>query len=178
MADIKQDLLGLQYSQNFTFQGMQEADIDLNLNPASNTYATVYSKVTDGTDPIPNATVKLFDNKGLPFKHTLTDALGEYSMDGIPAGTYSLGTVRNGFRLSDTVGVTLSENDTTEINFVCTPDATLSLGAIAGILTIEEHEGKNEPLSGAKITLPPKPTQRENICSAVSTAGSIWSRQK
>lgn len=153
MADIKQDLLGLQYSKDFTIQGMQEADVDLNLSPASNKSATVHGKVTDGANPIPNATVKLFDNKGLPFKHTLTNENGEYTMDGVPAGTYSIGTVKDGYRLSDTVGVTSSENDVTEINFVCTPDVTLSLGAIAGILTIIEHEGNKEPLSNAKIAL-------------------------
>ena len=31
MADIKQDLLSLQYSQNFEIQGMQEANVDLEL---------------------------------------------------------------------------------------------------------------------------------------------------
>ena len=31
MPDIKQDLLGLQYSQNFEIQGLQEADINLEL---------------------------------------------------------------------------------------------------------------------------------------------------
>ncbi len=29
MADIKQDLLGLQYSQNFDIKGIEEANIDL-----------------------------------------------------------------------------------------------------------------------------------------------------
>lgn len=33
MADVKQDLLSLQYSQNFEIQGMQEANIDLQLPP-------------------------------------------------------------------------------------------------------------------------------------------------
>lgn len=153
MADIQQDLLGLKYSDNFTIEGLQEADIDLSLNPASNTSASVHGNVTDGTKPIPNATVKLFDSKGMPFKHTLTDDAGDYSMDGIPAGTYSIGTVQSGYRLSDTVGVTLSDGDTTEINFSCKQDASLNLGAIAGILTIDGHEGAGEPLAGAKITL-------------------------
>ena len=35
MADIKQDLLSLQYSDNFVIQGLQEANIDLELPPAS-----------------------------------------------------------------------------------------------------------------------------------------------
>lgn len=153
MADIKQDLLGLQYSQSFAIQGLQEADIDLNLSPATATSATVYGTVTDGTNPIPNATVKLFDSKGIPFKHTLTDANGDYSMDGVPAGTYSIGTVKDGYRMSDTVGVTLTDGDTTEINFVCTPDATLKLGAIAGVLAIGDHEDGTTPLANAKVSL-------------------------
>ena len=64
MADIKQDLLSLQFSDSFALQGMQEANIDLQLPPAPTTLATVYGTVTDGTDPIPNATVKLFDSAG------------------------------------------------------------------------------------------------------------------
>lgn len=153
MADIKQSFLGLEYSTGFNIQGMQEADVDLNLSPVIASSATIYGKVNDGTNPVVDATVKIFDSKGLPFKHTLTDANGEYSMDGIPAGTYSVGSVQDGYRLSNTVGVTLSTNDTTEIDFVLTPDATLSLGAIAGILSIGDHEGKNVPLGNAKITL-------------------------
>lgn len=153
MADIKHDLLGLEYSQNFSINGMQEADIDLNLSPVTDTSATVHGNVTDGTKPLQDATVKLFDSKGLPFKHTLTNSNGEYSLSGVPAGTYSIGTVKNGYRLSDTVGVTLSDSDTTEIDFVCTPDATLALGAIAGILTKGEHEDDSTPLPNVKITL-------------------------
>ena len=74
MADIKQDLFGLEYSADFTLQGIEEADINLNLTPAAPPTATVIGTVTDGTDPIPNATVKLFDSKGVPYQHTITDA--------------------------------------------------------------------------------------------------------
>ena len=153
MADIKQDLLSLQYSDNFALQGMQEVNVDLELPPASTSLATVYGVVTDGTDPIPDATVKLFDSAGMPYQHTLTDASGAYSLTGIPAGTYSLGAVADGYRLSDAAGVTLSEGATTQINLVCVPDVTLSLGAIAGTLTVSSPLGTSTPLAGAKITL-------------------------
>ncbi|MDR3766353.1 MAG: carboxypeptidase-like regulatory domain-containing protein [Butyricicoccus sp.] len=153
MPDIQQDLLRLQYSDSFAIQGMQEANIDLELPPASASSATVYGTVTDGTTPIADATVKLFDNAGMPYKHTLTDETGAFSMTGIPAGTYSLGAVKDGYRLSDAAGVTLSSNTTTQINLTCTPDATLSLGAIAGILTAADLEGISKPLAGAKISL-------------------------
>lgn len=44
MAEIKQDLLSLQYSQNFDIQGMQEVNVDLELPPASTSLATVYGR--------------------------------------------------------------------------------------------------------------------------------------
>ena len=43
MADMKQDLLGLQFSQSFPIQGMQEANIDLELPPASAASARRYT---------------------------------------------------------------------------------------------------------------------------------------
>ena len=151
MADIKQDLLGLQYSQSFSIEGLQEQNIELNLAPPPATAASLYGQVTDGTNPIANATVKLFDSQGVPYQHTMTDSTGNYAFDGVPAGTYSLAAVKTGYLLSDAVGVTLSASDTTEINLACTADVTLSLGAIAGIMPVEGEQLL--PLAGAKITL-------------------------
>lgn len=154
MPEIKKDLLNLQYSENFEIQGIQEANIDLELTPSTPATGTVYGVVGDGVNPIPNATVKLFDSKGMPYKHTITDVDGSYSMTDIPAGTYSLGAVKEGYLLSDAAGVTLADGVTTKIDLVCTQDTTLSLGAIAGVLTIKDPlDGSSKPLAGAKISL-------------------------
>ena len=154
MAEIKQDLPSLQYSENFQIEGLQEANVDLQLPPAAITLATVTGVVTDGTDPIADATVKLFDSAGMPYKHTLTDGTGRFTITGIPAGTYSLAAVKDGYRLSDAAGVTLTSGLTAEINSTCTADITLSLGAIAGVLTVANPlGGAPVPLAGAKITL-------------------------
>lgn len=150
MADIKQDLYGLEYSAGFSVQGIQEVDIDLDLNPAAPPSATVFGTVTDGTSPIPNATVKLFDSKGVPFKHALTDDAGEYTMESVPAGSYTIAAVAEGFRLCSSVGVALSATDTTRVNLVCTKDQTLNLGAVAGVLSVA---GEETPLAGAKVAL-------------------------
>lgn len=154
MPEIKKDLLNLQYSEKFEIQGIQEANIDLELTPSTPSTGTVYGVVGDGVNPIPNATVKLFDSKGMPYKHTITDVDGSYSMTDIPAGTYSLGAVKEGYLLSDAAGVTLADGVTTQIDLVCTQDTTLSLGAIAGVLTIKDPlDGSSKPLAGAKISL-------------------------
>lgn len=152
MADITQDLLQLQYSQNFPISGMQEADINLTLPPVPTATATVFGTVTDGTDPIPDATVKLFDSLGAPYQHTVTDENGAYTLEGIPAGTYTVAGVKDGYLLSDGAGVVLSSGDTTQVNLVCTQDASLALGTIAGAVQTLVNLVQT-PLSGAKISL-------------------------
>lgn len=152
MADITQDLLQLQYSQNFPISGMQEADINLTLPPVPTATATVFGTVTDGTDPIPDATVKLFDSLGAPYQHTVTDENGAYTLEGIPTGTYTVAGVKDGYLLSDGAGVVLSSGDTTQVNLVCTQDASLALGTIAGVVQTLVNLVQT-PLSGAKISL-------------------------
>ena len=81
----------------------------------------------------------------------MTNAAGEYTMDGIPAGTYSIAAAKSGYLMSDALGVTLSAGDTTEIPLTLAADATQALGAIAGVLTVVGTAFT--PLSGAKMTL-------------------------
>ena len=131
---------------------MQEADINLVLPPVPTATATVFGTVTDGTDPIPDATVKLFDSLGAPYQHTVTDKNGAYILEGIPAGTYTAASVKEGYLLSDATGVVLTSGGTVQINLVSPPEATLSLGAIAGVVKTSDGQGE-APLAGAKISL-------------------------
>ena len=163
MADIKQDFLGLKYSEDFSITGLEEANVDLNLDPVTQTGGTVYGTVTDGSVPIPDATVKLFDSKGMPYKHTITGEDGTYTLSEIPQGTYSLGAVKDGYLLSDAAGVTLSGTETIKADLVCIADETLNLGAIAGILSLTNGDGTRTPLGGVKITL------NNTVESAVAT---------
>ena len=81
----------------------------------------------------------------------MTAADGTYTLNGIPAGTYSIAAAKDGYRMSTAVGVSLANSGSIEIPLVCTADATLALGAIAGTLTI--FGTASTPLGGAKITL-------------------------
>ena len=152
MAEIMQDILSLNYSQSFDIQGMQEADINLSLSPAAIASATVYGTVTDGANPLPNATVKLFDSQGLPYRHVLTDASGAYSFSSVPAGTYSIAAALDGYVMSASSGLTLASGDSLQVPLVCTADAALTLGAIAGTVTTAGLAGV-VPVAGATVTL-------------------------
>lgn len=55
--------------------------------------------------------------------------------------------------LSDAQGVTLGNSDTIKIDLICNADETLNLGAIAGILSLNNADGTKSPLGGIKITL-------------------------
>lgn len=135
------------------FTGNPGSEYGPGASPAPETPATVYGVVSDGTTPIPNATVKLFDSTGMPYKHAITDETGAYTLSDVPAGTYSLAAVADGYRLSDAAGVTLTNGIDMQMNLVCVQDTTLSLGAIAGVLTVNNQLGVPVPLGGGKITL-------------------------
>lgn len=64
--------------------------------------------MTDGTTPIADATVKIFDSQGAPYQHTVTDASGNYTLEGLPAGTYTVAAVKEGYLLSTGIGVVLT----------------------------------------------------------------------
>ena len=48
------------------------------------------------------------------------------------------------------MGVAVNTGGTTQVNLTCTAEATLALGAIAGLVTVT---GTGVPLAGAKVTL-------------------------
>lgn len=152
MADIMQDVLNLNYSPSFDIQGMQEADINLSLSPSVAASATVYGTVTDGTNPLPNATVKLFDSLGVPYRHVMTDVAGAYSFDNVPAGTYSIAAALDGYIMSPSSLLTLSSGSSIEAPLVCRSEAALALGAIAGTATTIGLAG-SAPVAGATVTL-------------------------
>ena len=114
--------------------------------------ATVYGTVTDGTNPLPNATVKLFDSLGVPYRHVMTDVAGAYSLDNVPAGTYSIAAALDGYIMSPSSLLTLSSGSSIEVPLVCRSEAALALGAIAGTATTIDLAG-SAPGAGATVTL-------------------------
>lgn len=108
--------------------------------------------MTDGTNPLPNATVKLFDSLGVPYRHVMTDVADAYSFDNVPAGTYSIAAALDGYIMSPSSLLTLSSGSSLEVPLVCRSEAALALGAIAGTATTIDLAG-SAPVAGATVTL-------------------------
>lgn len=66
---------------------------------------------------VPDCTIKLFDNDGKPFLHTVTNALGNYSFNNLNTGNYSITCVKNNIILTVAENVYLQEGDLNTHNF-------------------------------------------------------------
>ena len=87
-----------------------------------------------------DAAVKVFDSAGMPYQHTLTDPSGRYTITDLPEGSYTVAAAKEGYLLSPASGVALSAGSTQDVPLLLTPEPTLSLGAIAGVLSVLQPE--------------------------------------
>ncbi len=80
----------------------------------------------------------------------LSDSLGQFLIEGISAGEYTVTAKLTSFR-SETLTVTVAANQTTQVVFTLEPRAS-SLGSLSGTL----FDGiNNQPVAGASITTRP-----------------------
>lgn len=101
MDDIQKDLYDLNFSDTFTISNNEKQNIDLSLETTSQGSTTITGQVLDSNNiPVENATIKLFDEKGLPFIHTVTDNNGIYTLSGLLKGNYSISCVKKRFRFN------------------------------------------------------------------------------
>lgn len=133
MAEIRQDLLSLNYSPSFDISGMQEAEVNLSLPPAV-VQGSITGAVTDGVQPLAAATVKLFDSTGTPYMHTLTDASGAFSFSNVPAGTYSLTSTAAGYSASAPTAVTILGGSIANASLSMAVDGLTNTGTVSGII--------------------------------------------
>ncbi len=139
MAIIK-DMYDLKYSTQFVNEGIQESQIDLVLETSTVGGSSVTGTVTDPTgNPIDNATIKLFDKDGVPYLHTLTNELGQYTFADLNSDNYSITAVKDGYVITLPYGFFLQEEDTFTHQFVIEAEKSLELSSIAGhIYTMDD----------------------------------------
>ena len=150
--DIKQDLFNLKYSDNFVLKNNEELNIDLSLDSASVGTSTIVGTVLDElSQPVDGATVKLFDDKGMPYLHTITNSQGQYSFEALKANSYSITCVKEGYVITVPSDIVLLNNEIKTHNFIITAEPTLTLSAIAGI--IMQNGVDNSVIGGATVYL-------------------------
>lgn len=117
--------------------------------------------------PVIEATVKLFDEKGIPFMHTLTNENGEYTFSGLQSGNYQISCVKDDIVLTVAESFFLQNNEIRTHDFQIKKDTSLSLCSISGYVLKENDE--NEKIGGAIVSLLDK-TTRETVASTQSAS--------
>ncbi|MBD7911904.1 MULTISPECIES: carboxypeptidase-like regulatory domain-containing protein [Clostridium] len=163
------NLYDIGYSDPFVITGREEKTENLNLttNEALTT-GTLEGQVTSGGTGVAGATVKLFDANNEPFEHTTTDQNGNYSFENVPAGSYSVVAVAPGFLLSNSIPVTIQDDETTTINIPLETNPNANLGTVYGIITSSVG---NTPIENATVTLTtvPQPGETPTTIATATT---------
>ena len=150
--DIKQDLFNLKYSDNFVLKNNEELNIDLSLDSASVGTSSIVGTVLDElSQPVEGATIKLFDDKGMPYLHTVTNAQGQYIFDALKVNSYSITCVKEGYVITVPSDIVLLNNEIKTHNFVISAEPTLTLSTIAGIIL--QNGFDNAVIGGATVYL-------------------------
>ena len=150
--DIKQDLFNLKYSDNFVLKNNEELNIDLSLDSASVGTSSIVGTVLDElSQPVDGATVKLFDDKGMPYLHTITNSQGQYTFEALKANSYSITCVKEGYVITVPSDIVLLNNEIKTHNFVISAEPTLTLSTIAGIIL--QNGFDNAVIGGATVYL-------------------------
>src|SRR3979411_2725049 len=80
---------------------------------------------------IPNATVTSSNESGTLSRTTVSNSDGEYSVPGLPAGTYDLNISASGFRTWEATGIVLRVAQKSRV------DATLAVGSVNESITVQ-----------------------------------------
>jgi len=106
---------------------------------AQTTTGTITGTVTDTTQAaIPNAVVTVTNTATAMERGTTTDHLGEYRVELLPPGPYSLNVEHPGFRKAAVSGVQLLVNQTRVVN------VQLELGVVTEIVEVQAQTGAIE----------------------------------
>lgn len=167
MSDIIKDLYDLNYSEEFANVGIQESTIDLDLSTSEYGSASVTGNVTDvGGGALVGVTIKLFDSLGKPFKHTSTDAEGNYIFTGLNSGNYSITAVKQNYVITAPSAFFIQSEQVLTHNFTITQEVSLNLCSVAGHI-YKQSEDEKEMLNGAMVSLL-NATTRETVATTTS----------
>ncbi len=153
MAIIK-DKYNLVYSDEFTLQDKEEFEVTLALTESENDSSAISGVVTDPDgEPVPNATVKLFDENAKPYLHVLTGEKGGYVFEDLASGTYSIACTTSKCPISIPKTVILNPNELQNVDFTLEYDPSMELGTVAGIVKELFDNDQTAAAENAKVYL-------------------------
>lgn len=118
MDEIKKDKYDLNYSENIDIANSQEEVVNISLDNTQLGTGIITGTVLDATNTSgEGATIKLFDSKGAPYMHTVTNELGNYTFAGLKSDSYSITCVKDKVVLTVPESIYLQENETKTHNF-------------------------------------------------------------
>ncbi len=135
----------LNRSSSFPLTTEAEARTDLVLSQSAPQTGNVRGRVTNSTDGsfVADATVKLRSQSGNPVAHTVTNSAGNYIMESIPPGTYTINAVKQGFLISSGQTFSILSGQTLAIDISITPTATYNtiFGTVSNLATSQTIDG-------------------------------------
>ena len=156
----------LNFSENFDIKDTQKQVVDIPLEDTQVGTNTITGIVLDQTGtPVEGATVKLFDSKGVPFMHTITNQQGNYAFSGLKSDSYSITCVKDKVVLTIPQNIFLQEEENKTFNFNVNYNESLNLCCVAGFVFKKGFE--NEVIGNANVNLLNAVT-RETIASTQS----------
>ncbi len=149
MAFIDQYTVG--YTPQFDITGRQEIteNLDLTANPVA-TSGILSGTVSSGGVGISGVTVKVFDTNDNPVAHTNTGGNGQYTIASLPAGSYKVTAITDGYLLPVPTPVTIQANKTTTADIALTPNPETDLSVVYGKIKSSVDE---TPLADATVGL-------------------------
>jgi uncharacterized surface anchored protein len=152
------DIYTVGYSPEFIITGREEIteSMALTQNPVVNS-GNLKGTVTSGGAGVSGATVKVYDINDNPIEHTNTGGNGQYTIASLPAGSYKVTAIMDGYLLPLPTPVIIQANKATTADIILTPDPEDGLSVVYGIIS-----SGGAPLSLANVSLysntSPEPT--------------------
>lgn len=145
------DIYTVGYTPQFDMVGREEIteDLDLTANPVVSS-GILTGTVSSGGTGVPGATVKVFDVNDNPIAHTNTGGNGQYTIANLPAGSYKVTAIADGYLLPVPTPVSIQANKTTTADIDITADPEADLSVIYGIIKSSIGE---VPLVSASVSL-------------------------
>ncbi len=126
------------------------ADLKLQTNQSTELVVIIGSVKNKAGEPLPNAIIKVADEKNNCLNHSHSDKEGNFSVTAPPnKGTYNVYAVLPGYLLTKNAGLVIQPRQTVQSNFILPEDPNLTQSYIAGHITTTE----DKPLDKVIVTL-------------------------